>query len=339
MYHIKELTGDWYTFHELKCDRWNSKALQPYYQSLGRYIQTPVGSKHRGYIEPFFGSILWKRCIKTATVETLHKETLEGFKTLQGVSNYTGNNITAKHRGVNMEVVKQSKAIRPTVQQGIQQLETFFNLLRTMPNRHGVNKQAEWLKAWNNCPTENKILLTWEQVIKRFGVEHNHRGEGISITNRGVEPVLMGTKRSYDLPADIIARCIGLKVVVYYDPYDVNTVLVETMHKLVDDKEPHEGFKTLQGVELRIMATESVLQPRALIDATANSRTYLNAVLDSRMEVVETYSRASEERKALLKRHQIEATDILLEGVTSKELMQEATDRYLSGDDDVWNSI
>ena len=108
MYHIKELTGNWHLPHEVKTDRWAIGQLEPFYKGLGNYFKTPVGSKRRGYIEQYFGSIHWKRSMK------------------DGTNNYTGNNITAVNEGVNKEVLKLNSKSYPTVQEAPGHIDAHF---------------------------------------------------------------------------------------------------------------------------------------------------------------------------------------------------------------------
>lgn len=129
MYHIKELTGDWYLPHETKTDRWAINDLEPFYASLGNYFKTPVGSKRRGYLEQFFGSIHWERAAKA------------------GTNNYTGHNITAKNDGVNKEVLIDNKKDFPTIQEAPRFIENFFHRLRMTEEANGLTKQENWIKA------------------------------------------------------------------------------------------------------------------------------------------------------------------------------------------------
>jgi hypothetical protein len=115
MYHIYELTGGWYLPFEVKTDQWNISQLRPFYQKLGHYYDTPVGSKNRGWLENLFGHVDWERSLKL------------------GNNNYTGHNITARTRGVNMEVVKAEKKVWPHISEAADQMATLVNRLRTMP--------------------------------------------------------------------------------------------------------------------------------------------------------------------------------------------------------------
>jgi hypothetical protein len=295
MYHIRSLTGNWYAPHEIKSDNWGIKELMPYYQGIGNFIKTPVGSKHRGYLEPFFGSPHWKRCMKAVAP-----------------LNYTGNNITATNRGVNMEVLNKNVNARPVMSndpmldESRKQVEDFFHLLRTMKESNGVSRQEEWLQAWNATDESKKILLSDEQVLMKFGEVHNHNGKGIAITNRGVEPQIAGVKYSYDLPVQIMMLNIGKSVELMYDPYDMSRVLVLS-----------EG--------IRCIATEARLHSRALADASTDSRHYLNMVLDDKRNMVAEIGKAKDRRKQVLSNANVDAETLLIHGITSKDLYHDAT--------------
>lgn len=294
MYHIRSITGGWYLPHETKTDRWATKELTPFYESLGKYIPAALGNKHRGYLEQFFGNPHWKRCIKA------------------GANNYTGNNITAKNRGVNMEALKANKKDWPTIgDEASQQIEQFFHRLRYMPQSNKVSKHDQWLAAWNKLPDTEKRLISDEQFLLKFGIEHNHLGEGRQITNRGIEPIINGIKYSYDLE-EYHMEHIGKSVSVLYDPYDMSRVLVTDFDKV------------------RIIGRDARLNSRALKDSHLNSRTYLNSVLDEKRDQVGSISEAADRRKKALKGAQIDAEAVLQAGMVVKELKQDAEHRMLN---------
>jgi len=293
MYHIRSITGAWYLPHETKTDRWGLKTLQPFYSQIGNYFPTPVGSKHRGYIENFFGSPHWKRCLKI------------------GANNYTGNNMTAKYRGVNTEALELNKKERPLIgDEAIKQLENFFHRLRHMPQKDGQSKHTEWLQAFNAISPENKRMISDEQFLLKFGIEHNNNGQGITISNRGVEPQINNVRYSYDIDAPSLLEYIGKKVSIYYDPFDMSRVLV-TDHQKV-----------------RLMAYDARLNSRALEDGSADSRTYLNYILSEKQNDVEYIAKRSIKRKEVLKG--IDAETLLQANVMVKEIKQAAEQRYLN---------
>jgi hypothetical protein len=296
MYHIRSITGAWYLPHETKSDRWAIKTLEPFYHTLGKYFKTPVGSKHRGYIEPFFGSPHWKRCLK------------------MGANNYSGNNMTAKHRGVNTEALDRARKDRPTIgNEAIEQIENFFYRLRHLPQTTtGISKHQQWIEAWNNVPAENKRQITDEQFLLKLGVVHNNQGKGIRITNRGVEPQICGVRRSYDLATQSLMEFIGKSVSVVYDPYDMSRVLVTDFDKV------------------RLMGYDAKMNSRALEDADVDSRTYLNAVLTEKREDVNYIASKSERRKDVLESAGVDAETLLQAGVMTKEIRQRAEVRVLA---------
>jgi hypothetical protein len=284
MYYVRSLTGAWYLPHETKTDNFGIGTLKSFYESIGNYVKTPVGSKHRGYIEPFFGSSHWKRCLKL------------------GANNYTGNNITAKHQGVNIDFVRREVKNRPVLgKESIDQVEQFFHRLRHMPMSNGVSKHSQWMEAWEKMPSEKKRLIN---------VEHNYRGEGYRINNRGVEPQINGTKYSYNLQEYDMAH-IGKSVSIIYDPFDMSRILVTDYDKV------------------RVMAHEANLQSRALTDAHFDSRKYLNMILAEKKDSVETIASKSDKRKKVLQAHTVDAEAMLLSGVMLKDLKQEAEQIYL----------
>lgn len=296
MYYIKGITGAWYLPHEIKADRFGSKEYKPFYQMIGHYYDTPVGSKGRGFLEQFFGSSFFKTCLKA------------------GNNNYSGNNITARNAGVNREVLELNKKDRPAIEDAPYLINQFFWRLRNWPAAEGQpSKQDEWLAAWNATPAEFKKPITDEHFLTVFGVEANQNGKSISITNRGCEPQINNVQYSFDLPFDIISQYIGTKVRVLYDPYNMDRVLLT-------------NFK-----DFRCVATSAKYLPSTMADYKEGSRTDLNKILASKLQQVEYRASKADKRKDVLTDNNIDIEALLQAGVPiHKELKQYAEERYLA---------
>jgi len=293
MYHIRQYTGAWHLPHEVKTDKWAIKELRPFYESIGKYVPASHGNKQRGYIEQFFGSPHWKRCIKA------------------GANNYSGNNITAKGRGVNQEVLNQNKKDWPMIgSESVAQVEQFFHRLRFMPQSNGISKHEQWLEAWNKLPGERKRQISDEQFLLKFGIEHNHLGQGRQITNRGFEPQINGVKYSYDVEEYNLDH-IGKSVSMLYDPIDMSRVLLTDFDKV------------------RIIARDARIQPRALADAHVDSRTFLNSILKEKKDIVEGIDKINSKRKGVVASSYVDAESLLQAGIIVKEIKQDAEQRVL----------
>lgn len=294
MYHIKECTGGWYLPFEIKTDRWAQKELRPFYESIGNYVPAALGNKHRGYIEQFFSKPLWKQCLKA------------------GANNYSGNNITAKNRGINQEALNSNKKNWPVLgNESTLQVEQFFHRLRYMPDHNGRSKHAQWMEAWNQLSENKKRPCTEEQFLLKFGIEHNHNGEGIRITNKGINPKISGNQYSYDLE-QYHMEYIGKSVSVIYDPFDMSRVLLTDYKKI------------------RIIAREARLQPRAIQDGYMDSRHFLNSILQEKVDQVSSIAAASDRRKKVLNENHIDAEALLQAGVIIKEIKQVAEQKALN---------
>lgn len=310
MYYVRSLTGGWYLPFEVKADHWNKKAAFPFFEKIANFVPPAKGNKHRGYIEPLFGSTHLKRAEKLAAHELL---------------NYNGNNLTAKNQGVNMEVLKANDKRRPVVGQQMDlQVETFFLFLQKMPamtrnNMEAESKEAKWLADWNTLTEEQKRPISDEHFLHLFGFKHEPQGRPITITNRGVEPQIGGIKYSYDLPDSAeMMQLIGCKVHVYYDPYDMSRVLVT------------------DGEGIRFMAKSAELQPRALEDATTGSRIALNKVLAEKVNQVTTVNEKSAKRKLVLADDDFDPEAAMLGQFMRKELknsIEDASERMMLGND------
>lgn len=294
MYYIRSLTGDWYLPFELKTDNWGEATLFPFFRKIGKHIPAGNGNKHRGYIEQLFGSPLAKRAEKL------------------GGDNYNGNNMTAVHRGVNMKALEASEKNRPMVgYEAEQQVEQFFHNMRHMPditrtNMNALSKEKQWLAAWEQMPAGAKNRISDEQFLSIFGIRHKPQGRPITITNRGIEPQINNVKYSYDLPDyETMIQYIGRKVTVVFDPYDMSRVLITN-----DD-------------DIRFIARDSRLSPRALADTSTGSREYLNDILSIKVNQVTTVTNAAMRRQAILS-DDFSAADVLLMGSQRKEMKNHA---------------
>ncbi len=306
MYYIRNLTGGWHLPFEIKADKWALKTLSPFYEKIARYVVPGHSNKHRGYLEQYFGSPLWKRAQK-----------------LVSQNNYTGNNMTAKSRGINEDVLRGSARMRPVVgSQAEIQIENFFRLIRTMPDikrgqMNNPSKEQQFMDQWNGLKAEDKRPISDEQFLLTFGITHQPQGRSITITNRGVEPQINNQKFSFDLPESwMYEKLIGASVSVIYDPFDLSRVLVTN------------------NAEIRFIARTAQLQPRALKDQYTGSRTFLNALLTEKKDQVSRTAAAAQKRRDLVDDNLFDAEAILQGGVLLKELKNEAEHRMLEGTND-----
>ena len=286
MYYMRSLTGGWYLPHEIKSDNWGIAELQPFYQSMGHFYKSGVGSKNRGYIEQMFGSPHFKRCLKI------------------GSNNYTGNNITAKKRGVNTEWLNANKKDYPTVQEAPAKIAEFMHRLRNLPLPNGTTKEQQWLKAWELMPEDKKRPITDEQFLLKFGIEHKPSGRSNSIGNGGIECQIRGVKYRFAVPEYIRFANVGLTVSIFYDPIDMSRVLVT------------------DGDRIRFVATSPYITPRALADYKTGDRTFLNAILDEKRKGVETVTNWENNRHQVLADNGIDAHTLLQTNFLIKDMKQ-----------------
>lgn len=273
MYYIRSLTGGWYLPFETRSDRWGLKELQPFYKKMGHYHPTPVGSKGRGYIEQSFGDAHWKRSMKLASN-----------------GNYTGNNITATHRGVNIEFIKGNKKNYPELAESVYQIEYFFYLLRHMKKPNGLTPEQEWLMAWEQLPEEQKRPINDEQFLEICGIEHRPSGRMNSIDNYGVSFTLDGVHRKFTLPEDIRFRNVGKSVIVKYDPLDFSRILITDNERL------------------SCVAHSTQLMPSTYKDYRNGDRRYLNALLEEQKNNVDKVTSKQAQRRKVLEEYG--ATDV-----------------------------
>jgi hypothetical protein len=305
MYYVRSLTGGWHLPFEVKADHWQRSTLFPFFESIGKFAAPAHANKHRGYIEQLFASPHFKRCQKL------------------GANNYNGNNVTAKNAGVNLEALHLNRRNRPLIgDEAEEQIEKFFYRLRHLPdvtrdNMEALSKEKQWLSKWNSLSNEEKRPINDEQFLMIFGIRHEPQGREITITNRGVEPQINNRKYSYDLPDYVqMMEFIGQKVNVIYDPYDMSRVLVTNEENI------------------RFIAREATLQPRALQDTYASSRHMLNVMLNDKSEQVKAVAAKAANRKLIIGRSSNDPESILLGGFMPKELKNDVEHRYLTNQAD-----
>ena len=294
MYYVRSLVndGNWYLPFEVKGDHWNKTTAFPYFKNIAHFVAPSLKNKQgRGYIEQLFGSPHAQRAEKLAA----HKEL-----------NYNGFNITAKNRGVNVEVLKLNEKNRPKVgDEACEQIDRYFFYMRNMPsitknNMDAPSKEQMFLEKWNAMPECDKIQITDMQFLLKFGIRHNPQNRTNKITNRGIEPTIAGVKYSYDLPDYVnMQQIIGNDVTVIYDPYDMSRVLI------TDDK------------NIRFIAKSATLQPRALAYAYEGSRAALNMILDEKKAQVQRVAQLASTRPLLDDTMDVEA--LMFGGLMPKE--------------------
>lgn len=298
MYYIRSLTGGWHLPFEIKSDRWAGAGLKPFYDKVAKFVPPAKGNKHRGYIEQSFGNPHWKRA-----------------QQLMSDDNWSGNNMTAKFRGVNPDMLDNRVKFKtgPSIGNEAElQIENFFLLLRQMPDfkREDMNapsKEQKFLAAWSQLSIEQKRPITDEQFLLTFGIKHEPQGRQITITNRGVEPQIANCQYSYDLPESWMYNdLIGEKVSIYYDPFDFSRVLVTNE------------------TDIRFIAKTAQLSPRALKDTYTGSRQFLNYLLSEKKDQVTKATGEAARRKQLVGTSRINPEAMLQGGVMIKELKNKA---------------
>ena len=312
MYYLRHLTGGWHLPHEMKSDNWAKTSLAPFYEKVAKRIPAAHGNKHRGYIEPFFRRPLWKRAQK-----------------LISLNNYTGNNMTAKFRGVNQDILRFDEKNRPMVgNQAETQIENFFHLLRNMPdikrNKMDSPSTEELFKMqWQSMHKDDKLSITDEQFLLTFGIKHQPQGRTLMITNAGITVQINNTVYKFDMPeAWMYNKYPGANVSVVYDPFDMSRVMVTNY----DD--------------IRFIANTAQLSPRAMKDYQTGSRTYLNAILSEKNDQVADVITKRKERIKKVNPGTFSAEAVLQGGGLLKELKNEAEakmiEEIIEGDREEW---
>jgi Mu transposase, C-terminal len=284
MHHIQQLTGDWYLPHQLQTDRWNLKALEPFYKSIDRhYFAAAARAPRSKYIERTFGK-RW------------HQH-------LRRFDNYAGNNITSRFR-LNPEHVAASRQHFPHKNEGFTALQTFVEGLRQEKDpRTGISRQDTWKAAFANSSAAQERRITEEQLLLLFGVPHAHTN---TITNGGIRITINGQSYEYDVPNELYLQHVGKKVQAYYDPFDFSRVLIT------------------DGGPLRFVARTIEKLPAARADYQAGDETRLFRHLHHKKEQVKLIMDRKKQRETLLAAHQQDAAGLLQARVMQKEIQHAA---------------
>lgn len=194
VHHVKELTGEYVYWHQIKADKWGEKALGAWYDSQGVYFSPSAGNARSKVIEQSFG-------------KTWHKY-------LKAYHNYCGHNITAQER-INPDNIQRIKKSFPLLEEAPAQVAHFINRLRDL-------KKEQWLEGYRTMPVDKKKLLSDRDRLLIFGREHT---ETNTLTNGGLQVTLKGDKIIYDIPVSDYQLHVGKIAQVKYDPYELNQVL------------------------------------------------------------------------------------------------------------------
>lgn len=306
MYHIRELTGQWYLPHQIMTDRWAKKELEPFYKRLAHYFPATTGLARAKYIEQFF-SELW-------------------HDNLKRYNNYSGHNISAKNRGINQEALVARKKDFPTLEEAPAQIADFIARLRHLPGKNKkLTRREEWLLAFRENAKSQAKCISDEEMIYRLGVEHDYTN---TITKAGLSITVGGRSFQYDIPDIHYLENVGKTVQLIYDPRDFSRVLVT------------------DGDKVRFVAPHHKAMPRALADYEPGDRTRLNAAFEQKLAHVKLIGEAAEGRKETLSKAGIDPEALLQANVLQKEIKQDAEQRYLLGnmqppdpEADLWDSI
>jgi len=297
--HVLQLTGDHYLWHQIKTDHWNLATLKNFYESQGTFTPAKAKNARGKIIEQSFG-------------QNWHSKLKELYP-----KNYKGHNIDAKFK-LNSDWIDANKKFFPPIDQAPADIAAFIEELRQLPDTNGKTRQQQWLEAFDAMRPEKKRLISTEQHIMLFGVEHKHPKTGAllpnTITNNGLLVTFNGRKVFYEVPDSMYMDTLGLTVNVKYDPYDMSKVLA-----ISKDQKTRFVCHLYQNM------------PMAIADYTPGTRTELNRRLEEKKSHVNFYVNAKEERQLVLKRHQLDAESLLQAGVLTKELKYAAERQLIDG--------
>jgi len=298
--HVMELTGDAYVWQQIQTDHWgisgkNTTELEEFYNSMALFFPAGLKNSQTKYVERSFGTT-WHQMAK-----------------LKFGRNYSGHNITSKER-INPDTLQIKNF--PDVSEMPRMIADFIEAMRhTVNPKTNLDRQSEWVKAFRESDKSKKRCLSIEERLQVYGKQHSHSNR---ITASGVEPVLLGEKRIYELSQAQIFEHNGKTVQVTYDEHDLSKVLIT------------------DGKGLRFVASEYKLLPSAIADYEPGDGKRVNALKDEKKQLMPMIKGIVDKRKSALERGRIDAESRLMAGVLVKEI-NHADQQLLSAPANVQN--
>lgn len=298
MYHIKQLTGQWYLPFQVQTDRWGvnkdlNNELSMFYKGIGTYTPAKQYNARSKYIERSFG--------------------VEWHQQLKLYPNYAGFNITAAER-LNPDVVAMNKAEYPTSDLAPKQIAHFIEQMRSRNNR-----QQEWIAAFNASNKSKERLVDDEYILTLFGIAHERQN---TINNEGITIEIDRVRYKYLVPEELYLQNVGKKVQVYYEPHDMSRILVT------------DG-NTLRFVAYNKPMMPSALadyQPgdrKLLNDLLEMGQRNVQKIADTRNKRKNVLKKAGIDTEKMLSEGGIYTNSVLQSGTLDKGIKQEATQKYL----------
>jgi hypothetical protein len=293
--HIAELTGEYYLPHQLQTDRWGldvkmKNELGEFYKKLAHFTPQAKHVPQGKYIERSFGTE-WHQVLK-----------------VMPTNNYAGKNITAKER-LSAEYIIEASKNYPNIKDMPAIVDGFINVMRKKANpKTKVSRQAEWLEAFHASAKSQEKRIDAGMKIQLTGVKRP--GNPLTITSQGLRPVLEGKKISLDIPDEVIWQHNGKKVDIFYDPQNLNEVVVTD----------HKGLRFTAAQIGRKM-------PAALADYQPGDANRLQDLFTAKKAIGEMMTTRLHERLQAVEG--IDAQSLLQAGVLLKDVKQGAEADYL----------
>lgn len=281
VYHVKDLTGNFYLPNQIRSDRFGldpkmENDLAVFYKSLATYTPATVKVARGKYIERSFGHN-WHTALKC-------------------YKNYAGTNITSKGR-LNQDFVEANKREFPGTDQAPTQMAHFVSVLRNLVDeKTGLSRQEQWIEGFNASEKSKQHLIGDMQLLMKLGTTHDYTNK---ITNRGITPAINCVERTYEVPEEYYLKTVGKTVQVVFDKMDYSRVLVDAG-------------------EYRFIAREMELMPSAIADFQPGDRARLNDRLEEKVRHNAYVTDKRQAGKDILAMNNIEVNSYLQAGVHTK---------------------
>ena len=268
LHHIKELTGEFYSFQQIQYDRFGMKPLAEMYAAVSKFDfekerRDPKSAHPRSRaIESLFSS----------EMHSILKQNPHG---------YSGHNWGAKTKA-NAEYLQMDMKNYP----GFEDMPFYVHALITemrnsKPAGCEYTKKELWLHSWREMDESKRIPLSDMNRLLSFGIKHadakSQLPESYTLKNDVWMPKIAGVQHEYSFVDERqYINNFGLKFNILYDPYDLSTVLAVN----------EDGTR-----QMLMRETERV--PMAAADHTEGTRALLNFRLSKRNSIINHMKDAS----------------------------------------------
>jgi hypothetical protein len=280
--HIFELIGQYQRPWQIQSDRYAIKQNTTFYQSMANiYTPAAVGNAKAKPIEPYFKYLNNTYC--------------------QFQYNWSGHNVDAKKENQpNREFLNKIKKSLPYMAEVESQLQAIMQSERS-------KKRAEFIRAYDSIPVEERLVLSRENMLIIYGKKHTHTS---TITGQGIIATIERVERVYDSFDPAFRALHHLTWQLWYMP-----------------GRPEQVMAVSECGKYRHLLEEKRVIPMSIKDAKSEDHEYLNRIgffnKKRREEVISITASDADITRSL-----VAATPLSLDDINEATLKLMFTDKH-----------